>query len=83
MEDTSMPGNTSRLYALISHHLFERAQSDISRRDTVKAPGQLHVFSGSVSVEEASASYGTDEFEGMHHIPTQNAFGVMSSSDLP
>ena len=75
-----MPGNTSRLYALISQH-FLKGQSDISRRDTVKAPGQLHVFNGSVSGDEASASYGSDKVGG--HLPTQNAFGVMSSSDLP
>lgn len=42
-----------------------RAQSDISRRDTVKAPEQSHVFSGPASVEEANASCGTGEFEGI------------------
>ena len=58
----------------------ESAGSDISRGDTVKAPGQLHVFSRSESVEKANASYGTDNIGGM--FPAQNALGVMSSSDL-
>ena len=60
-----MLGNTSRLYAFELSSSSERAQSDIGRVDTVKAPEQLHVFIGLVSVEEANASCGTDKFGGI------------------